>query len=136
MKLKKNFFFTVIRILFFLGDLDIEKVLLSNKISFGEKNYKYFISYFYNGNKVKPLYVVLPKMSAYVKSYDGPTKWVYFLIEDSDLLEKYNTIWNKVSSYIKKKKIDSELVYNKNDLKTKVKSHDDKVTGFYNKKLS
>ena len=136
MKLKKIFFFTVIRILFFLGDLDIEKVLLSNKISFGEKNYKYFISYFYNGNKVKPLYVVLPKMSAYVKSYDGPTKWVYFLIEDSDLLEKYNTIWNKVSSYIKKKKIDSELVYNKNDLKTKVKSHDDKVTGFYNKKLS
>ena len=136
MKLKKNFFFTIIRILFFLGDLDIEKVLLSNNISFGEKNYKYFISYFYNGNKVKPLYVVLPKMSAYVKSYDGPTKWVYFLIEDSDLLEKYNTIWNKVSSYIKKKKIDSELVYNKNDLKTKVKSHDDKVTGFYNKKLS
>ena len=136
MKLKKNFFFTVIRILFFLGDLDIEKVLLSNKISFGEKNYKYFISYFYNSNKVKPLYVMLPKTSAYVKSYDGPTKWVYFLIEDSDLLEKYNTIWNKVSSYIKKKKIDSELVYNKNDLKTKVKSHDDKVTGFYNKKLS
>ena len=136
MKLKKNFFFTIIRILFFLGDLDIEKVLLSNKISFGEKNYKYFISYFYNSNKVKPLYVMLPKTSAYVKSYDGPTKWVYFLIEDSDLLEKYNTIWNKVSSYIKKKKIDSELVYNKNDLKTKVKSHDDKVTGFYNKKLS
>ena len=135
MKLKKKFFFTVIRILFFLGDLDIEKVLLSNKISFGEKNYKYFISYFYNSNKVKPLYVMLPKTSAYVKSYDGPTKWVYFLIEDSDLLEKYNTIWNKVSSYIKKK-IDSELVYNKNYLKTKVKSHDDKVTGFYNKKLS
>ena len=118
-----------------MGDLDIEKVLLSNKISFGEKNYKYFISYFYNSNKVKPLYVMLPKTSAYVKSYDGPTKWVYFLIEDSDLLEKYNTIWNKVSSYIKKK-IDSELVYNKNYLKTKVKSHDDKVTGFYNKKLS
>ena len=107
MKLKKKFFFTVIRILFFLGDLDIEKVLLSNKISFGEKNYKYFISYFYNSNNVKPLYVMLPKTSAYVKSYDGPTKWVYFLIEDSDLLEKYNTIWNKVSSYIKKKLIAS-----------------------------
>ena len=27
----------------FLGDVDIEKVLASNKISFGEKNYKYFI---------------------------------------------------------------------------------------------
>ena len=33
-------------------DVDIEKVLVSNKISFGEKNYKYFIGYLYN--EVKP----------------------------------------------------------------------------------
>ena len=26
-----------------LRDIDIEKVLVSNKFSFGEKNYKYFI---------------------------------------------------------------------------------------------
>ena len=30
--------FTAIRFLFFLEDADIEKVLVSNKISFGEKN--------------------------------------------------------------------------------------------------
>ena len=41
----------------FLEDLDTEKVLVSNKISFGEKNYKHFIGYLYNGNKVKPLNV-------------------------------------------------------------------------------
>ena len=61
-----------------LGDVDIEKVLLSNKISFGEKNYKCFIRYFYNNNnnnnKVKPLHIMLPKTSAYVKSSDGQTK--------------------------------------------------------------
>ena len=28
-----------------LKDVDIEKALVSNKISFGEKNYKYFIGY-------------------------------------------------------------------------------------------
>ena len=28
---------------------------------------------------------MLPKMNAYVKSYDGQTKWMYFLIEDDDL---------------------------------------------------
>ena len=33
-----------------------------------------------------------PKWSAYVKSYDEQTKWMYFLIEDDDLLKKYNTI--------------------------------------------
>ena len=35
-------------------------------------------------------------MDTYVKScakgYDGQTKWTYFLIEDDNLLEKYNTI--------------------------------------------
>ena len=51
---------------------------------------------------------MLPKTSACVKSYDGQTNWMYFLIEDDDLLEKYNTIWDKVSACIIKK----ELVVN------------------------
>ena len=53
-----------------LEEVDIEKVLVSNKISSNEKNYKYFIGYLYNDYKVKPLHIMLPKMSAYVKSYD------------------------------------------------------------------
>ena len=28
--------------------------------------------------------------------------WMYFLIEDDDLLNKYNTIWKKASADIKK----------------------------------
>ena len=70
--------FTTIRGLFFLGDADIEKVLVSNKFSFGEKIYKYFIGYLYNDNKVKPLNIMLPKISAYVKNYNGQSKWIYF----------------------------------------------------------
>ena len=50
---------------------------------------------------------MLPKTSPYVKSYDGQTKWIYFLIEDDDLLERYNTIWDKVIADIKKKLIAS-----------------------------
>ena len=45
---------------------------------------------------------MLPKRSAYIKRYDRQTKWIYFLIEDDDLLEKCNTIWDKVSADIKK----------------------------------
>ena len=75
-----------------LKAVDIEKVLVSNKISFGTKNYEYFIGYLYNDHKVKPLHIMLPKTTAYVKRYDGQTKWMYLLIEDDDLLEKYNTI--------------------------------------------
>ena len=66
--------------LIILGDVYIEKVLVSSKISFDEKSYKYFV-------------IMLPKTTAYVRRYDGQTKWMYFLIEDDNLLEKINTIY-------------------------------------------
>ena len=72
----------------FLKDIDNEKVLVSSKISSGEKNYKYFSGYLHDDYKVKPLHIMLPKMSAYVKSYDAQTKWMYFLIEDDDFFKK------------------------------------------------
>ena len=62
----------------FLKKVDTEKVLVSNKISFGEKNYIYFIGYLHNYHKVNSLHIMLPKTSAHVKSFDGQTKWVYF----------------------------------------------------------
>ena len=49
---------------------------------------------------------MLPKASAYVKCYDGQTKWLYFSIEDND------STWDKVNTDIKKE-FDSEPVYNK-----------------------
>ena len=41
--------------LIFLKNVDIEKVLISKKISFDE-NYEYFIGYLYNDHNVKPLH--------------------------------------------------------------------------------
>ena len=77
---------------------------------------------------------MLTEASVYVKISDGKIKWMYFLIEDDDLLEKDNTIWDKEIADIKKE-FDSKPVYNKNYLKTKIKSHGDEVTNFYNKKF-
>ena len=42
-------------------------------------------------------------MSTDLKSYDGLTKWMYFLNEDDSLLEKYNIIWNTSALILKKK---------------------------------
>ena len=55
----------------YLKDVDIEKVLVSKKISSSEINYKYFVGYLYSDHKVKPLYITLQKVNAYVKGYDG-----------------------------------------------------------------
>ena len=57
-----------------MGDLEIKKVLVSNKISFGGKNYKYFIGYFYDNHKVRSMHLLLPKTTTYVKIYDGQIK--------------------------------------------------------------
>ena len=83
---------------------------------------------------MKPLHIMLPKVSANVKRYVVQTKWMYFLIEDDDLLEKYNTICVKISADIKKE-FDSEPFYNKKFLKTKIKSYGDEATGFHDKKI-
>ena len=87
------------------------------------------IGYFNNGYKVRPLHMMLPKTSAYVKSYDGQAKWMDFLIEDDEFLGKYNNILDQVSTDIKKE-FDSKPVYNKEFLKTKIKSHGDEVKDF------
>ena len=45
---------------------------------------------------------MLPKTRAYLEIYDRQTKWMYFLIEDDDLIQKYNTVLDKVGADIKK----------------------------------
>ena len=59
---------------------------------------------------------------------------MYLLIENDDLLEKYNTIWDKARVDMKKE-FDSEPVYNKKFLKTEIKSYGDEVTDFYDKRI-
>ena len=55
-----------------------------------------------------------------------------FLNEYDDLLEKYKTILDKIRADIKTK-FHSKPVYNKNVLKTNIKSHGNEVTDFCNK---
>ena len=74
-------------------------------------------------------------MSVYRRHFDE-TKYMSFLINDDELLEKYNNIWEKVKNDIKKE-FDSEPVYNKKYLKAKIKSYNGKDnTSFNNNKIS
>ena len=59
---------------------------------------------------------------------------MHFWFEDNDLLEKYNTIQDKVSADIKIE-FGSEPIYNKEFLKTKIKYQGDKATDFCDKKI-
>ena len=48
-------------------------------------------------------------MSAYRRDFDE-TKYMSFLIEDDELLKKYNEIWKKVENSLKQE-FDSEPIY-------------------------
>ena len=55
-----------------------------------------------------------------------------FLFEDDELWKKYNDIWKKVSSSMKKE-LDCEPMYNKKCLQTKIKSYNADATDFHDK---
>ena len=55
---------------------------------------------------------MLPKTSAYVKSYDGQTKWMYYLIEDDDFQK--NVLFGIKSALIIKKNLIASLSTMKN----------------------
>ena len=116
-----------------VDNIEVNKIVLSNKISFGKNDFKYFIGS-KDAKKIRPLCIFLPKMSA-CRRYFDKTKCMPFLIRDEKLLEKYNEIWKKVSS-ITNKEFDSSPVYNEKCLKTKKKSYNGKInTNFHNNKI-
>ena len=92
--------------------MDIDNILICNKISSNEKNFKYFIGYRDDDYKIKALLIILPNTGAHIKAYDGKAKSMYFLIEGDELLKRYKNITNKVSNSIGKE-FDRKPIYNK-----------------------
>ena len=78
LKLKKKKEFYGNETLIFLKDADIEKVLVSSKISLVKRSINTLLVVFIMIIKVKPLHILFPKTSVQVKSYDGQSKDVFF----------------------------------------------------------
>ena len=122
--------------LFKIEDIDINKILVSKKESYGTKNsLKYFIGY-NDDDTVRPLFIKLPQMIGYVKQFDS-NKTMSFKVIDNKLLKEYTKIWEKVSNLMNIK-FHSESVYGDNDkcIKTKIKLYGDKINkNFQGKKI-
>ena len=57
--------------LFRLNDIDVNKIFVSKKESYGTKNsLKYFIGY-NDEDDIRPLCILLPQMIGYVKHFDS-----------------------------------------------------------------
>ena len=79
-------------------DLDlvnVDQIVVSDKFKHSDDGFKYFIGY-KEGEIVKPLCIILPQMTGYIKYFENGGKSMSFVIKTDDLLDKYNEIWNKI----------------------------------------
>ena len=119
-----------------LNKIDVNKILVSKKESYGTKNsHKYFIGY-NDDDIIRPLCILLPKMIGYVKHFDS-NKTMSSKVSDNKILKKHKNIWEKVANLLTLK-FDSEPIYGDVDkyIKTKIKTYGDRVnTNFHGQKV-
>ena len=119
-----------------IDDIDVNKISVSKKESYGNKNsVKYCIGY--NDNDiVRSLCIRLPQMTAYARKFDENTA-MFFRVKDKQLLKNYNRIWEKVEKLMKID-FESKPVYGDDDkyIKTKIKIYANSIiTNFHNKEM-
>ena len=69
-----------------------DQIVVSDKFKHNNESFKYFIGY-QEGRIVKPLCIILPQMSGYIKYFENGSKNMSFLIKDDEVREKYDKIW-------------------------------------------
>ena len=95
-------------------DIDINKILISEKEPYGKKSsFKYFLGYNDDHDVIRPLCIKLSQMIVYVKCFDS-NKTMSLKVNDNRLLKKYTKIWEKVSNLMDIE-FDSEHVHGDND---------------------
>ena len=63
-----------------ISDIDVNKIVVSNKFPFGKQESKYFIGY-KDSQKVRPLSIFLPQMIIYKLNFDENRR-ICFLIKE------------------------------------------------------
>ena len=70
-----------------LMSVNVDQIVVSDKFNYNEDDFKYFIGY-QKGKIVKPLCIILPQMSGYIKYFEYGSPNMSFLIKDEELWEK------------------------------------------------
>ena len=86
-----------------LDSVESSKILVSDKFKNLENGPKFFVGYLHDDDVIRPLCIILPKMSGYIKYFDSGRKNMSFLIEDGSVYLKYTKIWNKIKKLLNMK---------------------------------
>ena len=113
-----------------IWDVNVDNIVISKLVK-TKTNSKYLVGYL--DKDIRPLVLIMPKMSRYVKTFkveDKINKLMSFLMDDEKLLEKYKTIWTKIED-LKNIKLNALTVYDDSYIKTKIRTYGDKVYTFF-----
>ena len=105
--------------------VDLDQIVVSYKFRRNDEGFKYFIGYL-KGEIVKPLCIILPQMSGYIKYFENGSKNMPFLIKDDEVWDKYDKIWDVIKNKLNIK-FHSEPVYEYQYLKTKVREFNGEI---------
>ena len=115
---------------FDLMSIIVDQIVASDKFKHNDEGFKY-----QEGGIAKPICVILPQMSGYIKYFENGGKNMSFLIKDDDMKEKYNEIWDKIKEKLNIN-FHSMPFYDKTYIKAKVREfHDVIKTNFLSGKV-
>ena len=77
-----------------LKDINVNKIVVSNKIKVNDETDKVFIGYIMD-NDVTRLILLLLQMSGWIRYFENGEKNMSFKIDEDLIYLKYNEIWNK-----------------------------------------
>ena len=106
-----------------LFSVNVDQIVVSDKFKHNNEGFKYFIGY-QEGEIVKPLCIILPQMSGYIKYFENGGKNMSFLIKDNEVWNKYDKIWEVIKDKLGIN-FYSEPVYEYKYLKAKVREFDE-----------
>ena len=99
--------------------VNVDQIVISDKFKHNNEGFKYFIGCL-DGGIVKPLCIILPQMSGYIKYFENGGKNMSFFIKDNKVWEEYQQIWHVIKNKLSIK-FHSEPVYEYRYLKAKVR---------------
>ena len=79
-----------------LNLVNTSKIVVSDKFNHSNNGFKYCIGYLHDDDVIRPLCIILPQMSGYIKYFDNSGKNMSFKIEVGSVYLKYTEIWNKI----------------------------------------
>ena len=113
-----------------LKSVNVDQIVVSDKFKHTDEGFNCFIGY-QDGEIVKPLCIILPQMSGYIKYFEKYGKNMSFMVKDNNVLDKYNKIWSKIKEKLNIK-FHTMSVYDETYIKAKVREFDGKIkTNFY-----